>query len=143
MGPSLSISVHCIFLVETLYKSTKLSKADGVDPLPHSARPEERFLGHAPKSGLGGIGWTSGVQRLQPVDGRKAVFGILEGENLSVHWTPGKPCTLLRELLGGGLGIGQASHVGGRVVRHVTEERKTHRFSWVPRSSVKKFRLCT
>ena len=65
---------------------------------------------------------TVGVKPLQPVDGRKAVFGIVEGQKLPVHVAPGRACALLREPVGGWLGIGHAGrhvrlcgHIGERV----------------------------
>ena len=50
------------------------------------------------------------MKPLQPVDGRKAVFGIVEGQKLPIHGAPGRACALLREPVGGWVGIGHASH---------------------------------
>ena len=47
------------------------------------------------------------MKPLQPVDGRKAGLGVVEGQKFPVHWAPGRVCALLREPVGGWLGIGQ------------------------------------
>jgi len=40
------------------------------------------------------------VKPLQPVDGRKAVIGIVEGQKLPVHGAPGRACGVLQEPVG-------------------------------------------
>ena len=65
---------------------------------------------------------TAGVEPLQPVDGRKADHGIVEGQKLPVQGGPGRVCALLRKTIWG-WGIGYVSRharlcgrVGGRIV---------------------------
>ena len=60
------------------------------------------------------------MKPLQPVDGREADHGIVEGENLPVHGAPGRACALLRKPVGDWLGIGPASH-DARLCGHVGE----------------------
>ena len=56
---------------------------------------------------------TAGVEPFQPVDGREAGLGVVEGEEFPVHGALGRACALLRGPAGGWLGIGHA----GRHVR--------------------------
>ncbi len=49
---------------------------------------------------------TAWVESLQPVDGREAALGVIEGKKLPVHGAPGRACDLFREPVGGWLGIG-------------------------------------
>ena len=121
------------------------------DPPPHRAMPEPRLRRPAPKSGRGGRGRDRRGET--PPAGRwpkGGFFGIVEGENLPVHWAPGRACALLRKPVGGWLGIEHADrhvrlcgHVGERDVQRLTHARETHNFRWVLRDAVKKLRLCT
>ena len=55
----------------------------------------------------------AGVETLQPVNGREAGFGVVEGQKLPVHRGPGRASGVLQEPVGGSLGIVHA----GREVR--------------------------
>lgn len=63
---------------------------------------------------------TAGVEPLQPVNGRKAVFGIVEGKKFPVHGAPWRACGVFLVPVGDWLEIGHANrHV--RLCGHVGE----------------------
>jgi hypothetical protein len=60
------------------------------------------------------------MEVLQPIDGRKAGFGVVEGEKLPVHEGPGSPVTFFRNRSGVGSALPQnqpAKVIGNQLLR--------------------------
>lgn len=85
---------------------------------PHVARPEARLVCQDGAQNSAVEAGTAGMEPLQPVDGRKADLGVVEGDKLPIHVGPGQFRGVFRVLIGVGLRVehsGREARLCGRV----------------------------